>query len=236
MKRLAATLAATVLASGCWIDDDDCTGTVTVEWPDFLMANGAVTPSCATAGIGVVDIYLDGQPVDRRFDCRDGGATIVGVQQAQILFTVEGIGFDGSIRYRDEFLVDARSCGDRFVLSRPAAGTANLFYSAPGGCDDPAGCFLWFSVFDVVANTVTTAVTRTSPPDQQVLFPYPEDVVFELPAGPHRVEWMELRSTTFALEASACTPVDFDVVGGTTITDPSFTPDIPLVDGGPACH
>lgn len=234
MKRLAAALAATVLASGCG-DDDRCTGTVTVEWPDFLQSNGAVTSSCATAGIDTVDVFLDGQPVDRRFDCRDGGATIVGVSSGPILFTVEGLGSDGFIRYRAELTVDS-GCADVLVQTQPAAGTANLLYSAAGGCSRPP-CFLFFSVFDVVANTVTAAVTRGSPADQQRTFPYPDDVAFELPAGPHRVEWMELVSSEgLALEASSCTPVDFDVVGGSTPSAPSFTPEIPLAAGGPACE
>lgn len=236
MKRLAAVLAAALLVTGCFHDDDCFEGSVTIEWFDFLAADG-VPVSCGGAGVDFIDIFVDGQAVDQRFFCSDGGATIVGVPRGQHVFTVEGVqatGFAdlGQIVNRDEFTIDAR-CGDRFVSVQPAAGVANLNYSAEGGCSTPP-CYLWFSVFDVTANRVTAAITKDSFVSEQRLFEYPGDVAIELPAGPHTLQWMELVSEPagFDVEASRCTPTPFDVVPGVV----TLSADIPLAEAGPACH
>ena len=70
MRRLALLLAASLLGTGCVVSDSTPTptcypSTITVRWPSFLLANGGVTTSCATAGVTFVDVFLGGASVQR---------------------------------------------------------------------------------------------------------------------------------------------------------------------------
>jgi hypothetical protein len=209
MKPLALALAA-VLGTGCIVvdDDDACsTSSLTLEW-DFLRSDNAVT-GCAGAGVDLVDVYVDGQFVDTFF-CGEGGGT-VGPVWAGSVVTVEGIDLAGRIAYRDQ-VTSASSCGNRFAAVRPAEGTVNLNYSAPGGCS-ASPCFLWFSVFDEISSTYAAVIAQDSPASVKDDFLYPEDVVIRLAVGTYTLEWMELVSSAFAGQALTCNASTFDVAG-----------------------
>ena len=217
MKRLAFVLAAAVLGTGCNPVQDRCTGTVSLQWdfqrPDGSVPTGTVNAVCVAAGVAFVDVFMDGQPVDR-FSCSEGGATIVDVRSGQYLMTVEGVDAGDVIRYREEFNLDARSCGDPLIATRPAAGFVDLNYSLPGGVCGASPSYLWFALRDAVTGHLhPESVDAANNPHR---YTCPGDVIVSLPAGAYTLEWMEERDTSNGVLGVDCTDRPFDVFGGTT--------------------
>jgi hypothetical protein len=230
MKPLALVLAA-VLGSGCiFVDDDDCFGTVTLEWDfqrsDGTVPGGTVSQICAAAGVTDVDVYMDGTFV-QSFFCTEGGATIIDVRSGTYLFTVEGIDASGNIRYRHHFDVDARSCGDLFLAPRLAAGVVNLDYSLPGSVCATTGTFMHYDIRDEITGQLV--------PNQVSLTPAtcPDDIIRALPAGFYTLEWMEERasaSLSSAVYGRDCTFRPFEIGGGQLTTVP-----VTIVNASVAC-
>jgi len=210
MKRLALVLAASVLGTGCVVvDDDSCArSTFTVDW-HFQRFDGSAPTGCGAAGVEWVDVFLNGAPVGSSFPCTNNSVVITDVPSGSHALTVEGIDFAGRIAYRDELTVQTNGCGNRFVASFPSEGTVNLDYTSPGCIASP--CFLWFSVFDEIANTTAAAVSVTSPASVKDDYPYPNDVVIRLATGAYTLEWMQLVSASFLHEAITCSPSAFDI-------------------------
>ena len=129
----------------------------------FQLADGSVTPSCAVAGVAYVDVFMNDAPV-QRYDCDDGGATITDVDAASYLLTVEGV---------DERPDPAprRAAGRRRPLRRSAGPVpafrgvrrAELRVREHGTCITPGPSYLWFSIFDQVANATTVQIDQASP-------------------------------------------------------------------------
>jgi hypothetical protein len=213
MKALALVLAA-VLGSGCVFVDDDCTGTVSLEW-DFRLANGnvpagTISQICAAAGVAFVDVYLNGQFAGG-FSCLEAGATIVDIPEGRYLFTVEGVDASELIRYRHEFEVDSR-CGDQLLAVRPAAGFVDLNYSLPGGVCATSPTFMHYDIRDEITGRLVPTAQSLTPTT------CPQDIVPALPAGTYTLEWMEERSSSnlsfSAVLGRDCTFRGFDVAGG----------------------
>jgi hypothetical protein len=210
MKPLALALAATVLGTGCIVVDDDvgpapCGASyLTLEW-DFQLSDGSVT-GCSTAGVQWVDVWVGGDFSDS-FACTNGGGTVYA--PAGSVVTVEGVDAAGRIAYRD-WVTAPGGCGTHYASVRPAEGTANLNYSAAGGCT-ASPCYLWFAVYDETAATWAAVIDQGSATSVKATFPYPDDVVIRLAAGSYTLDWMELVSFDFAGEAMTCAATAFDV-------------------------
>lgn len=222
MRRLALLLATATLGTGCIVDNhDDCDlgGTITVEWPQFRLADGSVTARCDVAGVTHVDLYLNGQPVQTRFNCVDGGAVITGVASGSYLLTVEGVDASGRILLRDEVQVGTDRCGGSLVQVRPSEGYLELAYSfvGDGTCITPGPSYLWFSVFDAIAGAPSVLIDAASPLGDQLLYACGDQrgIVFAMPAGAYDLDWMEERQYPgFLVTGRNCNRTSFDVVAG----------------------
>lgn len=227
MKRLALLLATSVLGTGCYSSSDHryvpppgCDpSTITVQWPSFLLANGAVTASCATAGVPYVDVFMDDQSVQANgFACSAGGVTITNVQPGTThSITVEGVASDGvTILLRDDFSVTAASCGDRLVDAQPAEGTFELaYFFAPVNQCSPGGSYIWFSVHDQLANVTAAVADETA---NTTAYACPATIRFPLPVGGYtvqRVEEVVPSGGGYAATATHCAATAFDVAAAT---------------------
>lgn len=223
MKRiaLAAAAAVTLLGTGCIVVDDDpipcSSGTLTLGW-DFQRFDGSPPTGCAGAAVNWIDVYVDGGFVDS-WSCTSGSATIV-VPTGGHDVVVEGIDVANRIAYRDAVSVST-GCGDRYVAVRPAEGTVNLNYAVGAGCF-ASPCYLWFSVWDDVANTAAAAVYDGSPASVKDDYPYPDDVIIRLAAGTYTLDWMELMAFDYLPEAATCGASSFEVASA-VMTDLPLT-------------
>ncbi len=249
MKRLVLLAAAALLGSGCIVHNDHCNApTLTVEWNGFTGGDG-VARGCTAAGVANVDIYMDGTFVST-WPCTDGGALITNVASGTYTLTVEGIESGGRIAYRDEFSATAGSCGDRLYQAQPAEGWVDVNYAFQGGgscvgsLSNPS--FMWFSVFDQVANGVAAEVSEKTPGAETQYWcgvyannPDPSlaahALFFPLPAGTFTMRWIEERQPTSTVVGASCTPFDFTVPGGTTTTIPDLSSPVTLADTSTAC-
>jgi hypothetical protein len=239
MRRVLLVAAATLLGSGCIVSNDNgvdgtCGRTITVTWSPthgFTTGDG-VSRSCGDPSVGVafVDIYMNGVIVDPKgWNCTDGGAIITQVASGSYVITVNGVQpAQGTsperIAFRDEFTVDATTCGDHLVQAQPAEGYVDLNPNCLGGT------LLWFSVQDQVANQEVVRVDGSTTPTDFVCGARTANL-FPLPAGPHRLNWIEEVTTptptTFAVTGSHCGPTDFTVSGGATNTVGVSLSDVP---------
>jgi hypothetical protein len=220
MRRLALLLATSLLGTGCIVSDhNDCGfGSFTVEWPSFQLADGSVTPSCGVAGVAYVDVFLNNALV-QRFNCADGGAVVTGVDSASYLLTVEAVDSSGRILLRDEQQVGADRCADRLVQFRPSEGFVELSYAFVnnGTCITPGPSYLWFSIFDQVANATTVQIDQASPLGDQILYACGDQrgIVFPLPTGTYDLDWIEERqSPAFNVTGANCSRATFAIVPG----------------------
>ncbi len=220
MRRLALLLATTFLGTGCIVHDDDCNGggTLTVEWPQFRLADGSSTARCDVAGVAYVDVYMNSQLV-QSFGCADGGAVITQVESGSYLLTVEGVDASGRILLRDEVEVAADRCGDRLIQVSPSEGTLELAYAFSNGgtCITPGPSYLWFSVFDAAVGAPTVQIDESSPLGDQVLYACGDQrgIVFALPSGAYDLDWMEERQYPgFFVTGANCSRASFSVAPG----------------------
>jgi hypothetical protein len=228
MKRLALVLAAALSGTGCFVHDDDCFGTVSLQW-DFGRADGTVA-LCAGAGVAYVDVFMDDVPVDRFF-CVDGGVTVTDVHPGQYRFTVEGLDGGEAIRYREEFVVDAR-CDDPFIATRPSQGTVVIDYSfAPENLCFGGATFMSLEVRDEIARGPAFVEPPATGPACDVSGPAP---AYVLPTGDFTLQWIheveDVGGGQFPVRARDCTDRPFSVPpAGSTAVSPV------LVDAVAAC-
>jgi hypothetical protein len=218
MRRLALLLATSLLGTGCYVSDHSnppcLASSITVRWPSFLLADGGVTPSCATAGVSFVDVFMNDQPVQQGgFACSAGGMTITDVQPGSYRITVEGVASDGaSILLRDELDVSPAACGDIVVDAQPAEGSFRIAYSfTPTNVCTSGGSFIWFSVYDQIARAVTAVADETANATSYVCG---DTIAFAMPAGAYtlqRVEEAVPSAGTFLASAKNCNPTTFSV-------------------------
>lgn len=218
MRRLALLLATSVMGAGCYSSSDyypppgcDPT-TITVRWPSFQLANGAVTSSCGVAGVSSVEVFLNDVSV-QRLACGAGGLTITGVTPGQNIVTVEGLDGAGTILLRDDLTVPVATCGDTLVDTQPAEGLFNLaYYFTPVNQCSP-GSYIWFSVHDQLANVTAAVADETN---STTAYACPATISFPLPVGRYtlqRVEEVVPAGASWAATATNCTATTFDVVG-----------------------
>ncbi|ABC80439.1 hypothetical protein [Anaeromyxobacter dehalogenans] len=242
MRRLALLLAASTLGAGCTVSTDDggyyCVDadrTMTIEWPSFLLANGAQA-DCRGAGVAYVDIYMNDQrvqgPVSGGWNCGDGGATITYVPAGTHLVTVEGIAADGStILLRDERSVTPYDCGDTRVPVQPAEGTFDLAYSFTPTNVCTAGSYMFFSVYDAIAGTIAAQVDETSA--NPALYACGDPITFVLPAGAFtltRTEESVYSGGAWLPTAANCNATSFNVTPAAL-----STVSVPLADSSAFC-
>ncbi len=231
MRRALLLAAAALLGSGCIVhNDNSCARTITVTWNGFTRGDGAVL-TCGQAGVDGVDIYMNGQPVST-WNCSDLGATITGVQPGTYTLDVEGIQSGNPVRilYRDSFTVNSSACGDQLVQAQPAAGDVEVQYSFASSNVCTAGSFIWFSVFDQIANTEVVRVDNTTTPRKYTCGD-PAGIVFQLPVGAYDLSWTEeaapTSATTYAVTGANCTPANFTVAGAQFTPVPVVLADVP---------
>lgn len=237
MRRLALLLAASFMGTGCIVSNDHTTGTcypstITVRWPSFLLASGGVTPSCGTAGVTYVDVYLDDQPVQRGIPCNTGGLTITNPAAGSSRVTVEGMAADGTtILLRDEPVVAAAACGDVIVDAQPAEGTLQLAYTfTPVNVCTSGGSYIWFSVYDQIAGVVTAVADETA---NTTAYVCGDTIAFAMPVGAYtlrRIEEVVPSGGTYLASATNCSPTSFSVAGGT-----QSVVDVALADSTTLC-
>ena len=217
MRRLALLLAASLMGTGCVVSDDSThatpcyPSTITARWPSFLLANGAVTTSCATAGVAGVDVYLNGGLV-QRVSCGAGGLTITTPPAGSSVLTIEGVDSAGTILLRDELNVTPGACGDVIVDAQPAEGTLELAYSfTPTDVCTAGGSYMWFSVYDEIVGDVTAVADETANTTRYVC----GDLIrFPMPAGPYRLlrtEEVVPSGGTYLASAVNCNQTSFSV-------------------------
>jgi hypothetical protein len=228
MRRLALSLLAAVAATGCVGTSDTCdVRNVTVTWNDGFDGPDAafIGRLCPGAGVGYVDLFLDGQYVGR-WNCGDYGATITGVQTGSYTLTAEGISGNGStILYRQDVAVNVSGCGDFAIAVVPGAGTVNLQYAffQNGAMLPPAqqvcapSSFLWLSIFDVIANQGAVLSDAGSNPNA-----YTCGGTFQLalPEGNYTLDWMEERGPGGSLESADCSLRPFTLAARATTPVP----------------
>jgi hypothetical protein len=219
MKRLALVLAAALSGTGCFVVDDDCFGTVTLQW-DFERANGDVA-LCAGAGVAYVDVFMNDALVDRFF-CVDGGVTVTDVRSGHHRFTVEGLDAGEAIRYREEFVVDARRCEDPFIATRPSQGTVVVDYSfSPDNACFGGPTFMSLQVRDDLALSTAFFEPPTTGDACTVTGAAP---AYVLPTGTFTLQWIHemeaLVGGGFQVRARDCSDRSFTVppVGSTTVS------------------
>jgi hypothetical protein len=237
MRRLALLLAASLLGTGCIVSDSTPVAppcypsTITVRWPSFLLANGGVTTSCATAGVAFVDVFLGGASV-QRLSCGAGGLTITAPPAGSSVLTVEGVASDGTtILLRDELNVAPSACGDVVVDAQPAEGTLELAYTfTPVNVCTAGGSYMWFSVYDRILGNVAAVADETA---NTRLYVCSDLIRFPLPAGSYTLQRMEeVVSSGGAYVASAvnCNQTNFDVGRAT-----DSVVNVALVDSSTLC-
>jgi hypothetical protein len=233
MKRLAVVLAASLLGTGCIVSDDCNTRTVSIGWPTFLLADGTQTASCGAAGVSSVDVFMDGQSVGN-FACTEGGVSVTSVPDGTHVFTVEGLDASSFIILRDEITLGA-TCGEQVVSVRPAEGTVELAYSFTplNQCAaDPS--YLWFSIFDQVAGSVTVRIDENSSTADKTRYTCPDPIVFAMPAGTFTLQSIEERVLTapgvYTVTGANCADGSFTVTGADV-----STVDVALADASAAC-
>ncbi|BDG04319.1 hypothetical protein [Anaeromyxobacter oryzae] len=231
MRRLALLLAASVLGTGCIVTNDTCNSrTVSVGWPSFLLANGVETTSCSAAGVRFVDVFMDDAPVGE-FDCTQGGVSVLDVPSGSHRFTVEGLDPAKTILLRDEPTVSGSGCGEQFVNSRPAEGTVTLDYTfTPTNVCTAGGSYIWFSMFDQIANTVAAVADETA---NTTAYVCGTPISFPMPVGPftlQRVEEVVPSAGAYVPTATNCTATSFSVNAAT-----ESVLAVALVDGNTFC-
>ncbi len=217
MRRLALLLAASFMGTGCIVSNDHTStcypSTITVRWPSFMLANGGVTASCGTAGVTYVDVFLNDAPVQQGgFACSAGGVTITN-PPASSRITVEGVAADGTtILLRDELNVAPAACGDVIVDSQPAEGTLQIAYSfTPNNVCTSGGSYMWFSIYDQIAQTVTAVADETANTTRYVCG---DPISFAMPMGTYtlqRVEEVVPSSGGYLPTATNCAGTSFSV-------------------------
>ncbi len=235
MRRLALLLAASFMGTGCIVSNDHTSScypsSITVRWPSFLLANGGVTPSCGTAGVTSVDVFLNDAPVQQNIPCGTGGLTITNPPAGSVRITVEGVAADGTILLRDEPVVAAAACGDVIVDAQPAEGTLQLAYSfTPVNVCTSGGSYIWFSVYDQIAGVVTAVADETA---NTTAYVCGDTIAFAMPVGPYtlrRIEEVVASGSTYLASATNCNPTSFSVSGGT-----QAVVDVALADSTALC-
>ena len=223
MKRLALVLAVAVLGTAC---GPNCpTGTTLVSWAGgFQGPAGQVNQSCTDARVTYVDVFVDDQPFSRS-PCVDGGVGLPGVPTGGNILTVEGVDADGStILFRDDFPFTQPGCDTVGLQALPGAGTVDLAYTFQAGSGaycQSGSTFMWFTIFDVIANVVDPAtIDGTSSLAAQRSFPCgPTDPVVTLPNGQYDLQAMnamiENPATVFTSAGDTCRlPIPFAVSSG----------------------
>jgi hypothetical protein len=210
--RLFALAIAAVLGSGCVVNTACDGSAVAVTW-SFRDVNGASNLSCAAVGVTAVDLYFNGQFVDR-YACSQGGATVP-VASGTFDVTVEGIAPDGTIINRDQFTASVRSCGTTTYAARPGEGDLRIDYSiAP--VNSCGGGYIWFSLYDEVAGQVISAIGDTSSSVDKTLFFCPAEVRIPVPYGTYTLDWIQEVATPLTAPTALhqqCSPTTVSVNG-----------------------
>jgi len=219
MNRLVLLLALAATGTGCVVSDT-CDQTVSLGWPSFQLANGAVTPSCATAGVASVDVWMDGNGFVGNFACNAGGVDVTSVHSGSHLFTVEGLDASNNVVLRDEIYAGAGVCNATVIAdTEPAEGTFNLAYSfSPSNVCTTGGSWIWFSVYDKILGKVTAAVDEASA--NPALYVCGSTISFVLPKGDFTLQRTEEVTYNGQYHASAvnCAGADFSIAGA-AVTD-----------------
>jgi hypothetical protein len=220
MKRIAFVLAAAFLGTGCVFVDDHCDPTVTIEWTTFENAEGFVTPSCATAGVEAIDVWVNGARVGV-FDCFGPSGTVP-LSDGGNELRVEGIDALGRIAYRDWFSFDAPACGHNGTLqTNPAEGFVDVDYafSPVNACSAPPS-FIWLQVRDDVAGQIAFVENGVGAAQQCSLTAAAPR--YRLPFGAFTLVGIEevvpIGGGAFGVTAANCTPHPFDIGAGATTT------------------
>ncbi len=243
MKRLALVLAAAAAALGTGCGSTCDNGTTLVSWSGgFDGPGGAVGLNCVAAGVATVDLWLDNQYVGN-FPCGDYGEAIPGVPTGGNILTVEGLsgGPGSTIVYRDELSYSQPGCGNTALQAIPGAGSAVLNYAFQSGptCTS-ATSFIWFTLFDDVANAVDPATIDASSSlgEQQTWACGSASPTISLPNGQYGLQGIfemtetALNSGVFAQTAYGCgVPITFTVASGSPTPVP-----VSLADTGVACQ
>lgn len=240
MNRLALPLAVAAAVLGGTGCGSTCTnGTALVTWGGFDGPGaGAVDVDCVTAGVASVDLWLDNQLVGN-WPCTDYSAAVPGVPTGGNVLDVEGIAPDGrTILFRDS-LSFTQGCNSVALPAHPGAGTVDLQYTFESGPTCTASTsYMWFSLFDVIANAPDPAtIDVSSSLATQESFACGSPAVVTLPAGQYDLDSMTemtetvLHSGVWQQTASGCKlPAGFTVASGTQTPVP-----VSLADTGVAC-
>jgi hypothetical protein len=219
MRRLALLLAASVLGTGCVASSTPpCTHTVSIGWPSFLLANGAVEQSCTAAGVTSVEVLMDGVSV-KRVPCSDGGMSVVDVPGGSQQFTVEGLDSNGVVVLRDQLTVNGSVCGEQIVDSQPAEGLFTLDYHfTPNDVCTAGGSYIWFSVYDQFAKAVVAVADETAHATAYVCGDTTNIPSFVLPAGDYTLQRVEevvpTTARTYLATATNCAATPFSMIRG----------------------
>jgi hypothetical protein len=223
MKRLVVLSVASMVAAGCTTHDTCDARTVSIGWPQFLLADGSQPTSCSGAGIGDVDVFMDDQPV-ATIPCTDGGVNVTGVlNDKDHLFTVEGIDSStGAIALRAEVNVAPSNCSSPLVNTQPSEGIVELDYSfTPNSCISDVNSYIWFSIKDNISGDVIT-VDGTHSPQQyhcgsgRVGEFTPLPIQFALASGIYSFQRMEeVLYPGPVPTAGNCNSADFTITGAT---------------------
>lgn len=225
MKPLALVLAtaATLLGTGCGVQHSPpppCNPSAVIDWPSFLLANNTTTASCGTAGVTFVDVFANGVQVGH-FACT-GPAGTVGLAAGSNLVTVEGVDGAGTILYRDQFTVDAATCGPQGTFdAQPSEGIVEVSYhfSPSDVCFSPGPSFVWIRVQDDLAGVI--AADSASAPETSDTCGIDFPLRFRLATGSYTLLSTEevirgASAGSYVAVGRNCVPAGFTVGAATT--------------------
>ncbi len=215
MRALAMTaaLAVTLTGTGCFVAP--CADqTMTIDW-SFQDINGVAGRSCAQVGVAYVDVYVDGARVVDAAPCTDYGVALYNVPTGNRQVVVEGLDASLVIVNRDQLTVSVDGCGNTHVAAVPGEGMLRLDYHFTP-TDSCAANYMWYSLTDLVANDVISAVQGNANPTLFTCGPF---VQFPVPFGSYRLDWIQAVSYSGGLGRyvaidQLCSATRFSVFSG----------------------
>jgi hypothetical protein len=123
MRRVALTAVAAVALLGAACETHDCKtddyGSLTIRWNSFTDAADTTFTDCESAGVDLIDVIVDGEPVGPEpIDCDQPGyeGTIPGVPAGEHTVTLRAIDSDSDdVLYQLDTSATIATCEDTLL-------------------------------------------------------------------------------------------------------------------------
>lgn len=219
MRHLLLAAPLALLLAAC---ADPCTAPVlTVSW-QFDLASGVHDAACTDAGVGQLDLWVDGVRAGSGIACAQGSATFPGVAAGTHEVLVQGYTAAGLLVDRDRRSVTVGACGETRATVRPGQGDVRLAYDTPGhichavGATEAENGYMWYSLTDVTTGAVFSTINLGSSDADKARFPCGAFPVIRVPYGTYQLNWIQVVGTPLAANPvpiyQYCSPLPATVV------------------------